>query len=175
MARRVALVDYHAMRKEFDNASDRAVAILGAAYVEEALLDALLVRLGIDTLSTVEELIGNGAPLGTFSNKIIIAESVRLIGPRTRGDLDRIRKIRNECAHAVNPVAFSDQRLKDLISALTPRTLPVPNMKAELPDVSKPRERFQECCHQIYDELYNDDRTYAYGAGREIPFGPELD
>jgi hypothetical protein len=152
MARRLALVDYKAMRKEFDNASDRAVAILGAAYVEEALLDALLVRLGIDTPNTVEELTGNGAPLGTFSNKIVMAESVRLIGPRTRGDLDRIRKIGNECAHSVNPVVFSDQRLKALTSALTPRALPLPHSKPELPDASMPRElsrvSFRACARE---------------------------
>ncbi len=59
----------------------------------------------------------NGAPLGTFSNKINLAEAVHLVGPRTRGDLDRIRKVRNECAHSVNPVSFHDDRLKALIAA----------------------------------------------------------
>jgi hypothetical protein len=175
MAKRAPLVDYKAMRKEFDNASDRVLGILGGAYVEDGLLDALLVRLGIDNPKTVEELIANGAPLGTFSNKIMCAESVRLIGPRTRGDLDRIRKIRNACAHSVNPVVFTGQPIKDFVSALTPRALPIPHSKPHLPDISTPRERFQECCHQIYDQLYNDDRTYAYGDGARIPFGFQLD
>lgn len=97
--RRVVLMDYQAMRKEFDHATDRAVAILVAAYVEEALLDALLFRLGSKKEEAVGELLENGAALSTFSNKISLAQAVHLIGPRTRGDLDRIRKVRNECAH----------------------------------------------------------------------------
>jgi hypothetical protein len=40
MSKRRVLADYQAMRNEFDHATDRAVAVLGAAYVEEALLDA---------------------------------------------------------------------------------------------------------------------------------------
>jgi hypothetical protein len=134
-----------------------------------------LVRIGNADDKTIEELISNGAPLGTFSNKIMCAAAVRLIGPRTRGDLDRIRKIRNASAHAVNPISFADQPLKDLAGALTPRALPIPNSKPELPDRSQPRQRFQECCHQIYDQLYNDDRSYAYGEGGNIPFGFEID
>jgi hypothetical protein len=83
MAKREPPIDYSAMRKEFDNASDRAAAILGAAYVEEALLDALLVRLGLEDDGVVEELRADGAPMGTFSNEIMLAQAVRLIGPRT--------------------------------------------------------------------------------------------
>lgn len=175
MAKRRALADYNAMRKEFDNASDRAVAILGAAYVEEALLDALLIRLGVKDETAVEELLENGAPLSTFSNKIILAEATHLIGPRTRGDLDRIRKVRNECAHSVNPVSFTDQRLKVLIAALTPRALPIYGSKPELPDASSPRERFQECCHQLYDQFYNDGRLEEFEErNRDDSFGFEM-
>ncbi len=164
------------MRQEFDRATDRAVAVLGAAYVEEALLDALLIRLGIEDQSAVEQLLENGAPLSTFSNKINLAEAVHLIGPRTRGDLDRIRKVRNECAHSVNPIVFTDQRLQALIAALTPRTLPIYGSKPELPDASKPRERFQECCHQLYDQFYNDGRLEEFEErNRDRSFGFEMD
>lgn len=175
MGKRRALEDYSAMREEFDNASDRAVAILGAAYVEEAVLDALLAEIGIEDQKTIEELLGNGAPFSTFSNKIMMVSVLGLIGPRTRGDLDRIRKIRNECAHSVNPISFTDQKIMAWSAALTPRRLPIPNVEAYLPDASKPRERFQECCHQIYDQLYNDDRTYDHGKGANVVFGFELD
>lgn len=99
MGKRQALKDYSAMRKEFDHASDRAVAILGAAYVEDAVLDALLAEIGVENPKIIEELLGNGAPFSTFSNKVIMASALGLIGPRTRGDLDRIRRVRNECAH----------------------------------------------------------------------------
>jgi len=175
MGKRRALEDYSAMRKEFDNASDRAVAILGAAYVEEAVLDALLTELGIEDPNNIDELLGNGAPLSTFSNKIMMASVLGLTGPRTRGDLDRIRKIRNECAHSVNPISFADQKIMSWAAALTPRSLPIPHSEKYLPDASKPRERFQECCHQIYDQLYNDDRSYDHGKGANVVFGFELD
>lgn len=176
MGKRRVLADYQAMRKEFDHATDRAVAILGAAYVEEALFDALIIRLGVKDQRAVDELLENGAPLSTFSNKISLAEAVYLIGPRTRGDLDRIRKIRNECAHSVNPISFCDQRMCALVAALTPRALPIYGSKPELPDASKPRERFQECCHQLYDHFYNDGRLEEFEErNRDCSFGFEMD
>jgi Domain of unknown function (DUF4145) len=176
MSKRRVLADYQAMRREFDHATDRAVAILGAAYVEETLLDALLVRLGVKDQNALEQLMENGAPLSTFSNKISLAEAVHLIGPRTRGDLDRIRKVRNECAHSVNPISFTDQRLQALIAALTPRALPIYGSKPELPDASRPRERFQECCHQLYDQFYNDDRLEEFEErNQDCSFGFEMD
>jgi hypothetical protein len=176
MSKRRVLANYHAMRQEFDHATDRAVAVLGASYVEEALLDALLVRLGIDDNIAVERLLENGAPLSTFSNKISLAEAVHLIGPRTKGDLDRIRRVRNECAHSVNPISFTDQRLKDLIAALTPRALPLYGSRPELPDASDPRSRFQECCHQLYDQFYNDGRLEKFEErNRDRSFGFEMD
>lgn len=181
MARRNTLKDYNALTSEFKHASDRAVGILGGAYVEEALLDALLFWLGMDSVQdrgagkAIEELLGNGAPLGTFSNKIMLAEAVKLIGPRTRRDLDLLRKVRNHCAHSINPNQFADAPLSEWVSNLSPRALPIPHSTAYLPDRSQPRQRFEECCHQLYDQFYNDDRaSLAQDLGGD-PYGFELD
>ncbi len=48
--------------------------------------------------------------------------------------------------------------------------------KAELPDASKPRERFQECCHQLYDQFYNDGRLDEFEErNQDDSFGFEMD
>lgn len=64
-----------------------------------------------------------------------------------------------------------------MIGALAPRALPqVYGSKPELPELSEPRKRFQECCHQLYDQFYNDDRLEEFEErNRDNSFGFEMD
>jgi hypothetical protein len=56
------------------------------------------------------------------------------------------------------------------------RALPIYGSKREPPDASTPRERFQECCCQIYGQFYNDGRSDEFEERNEgISFGFELD
>ena len=46
----------------------------------------------------------------------------------------------------------------------------------ELRDALKPRERFQECCHRLYDQFYNDDRLEEFEErNQDCSFGFEMD
>ena len=152
MAQRATLKSHEAMSEELRGASDRAAAIVIAAYVEELLLESLIDRLKLSDGKLLEELLGNGAPLSTFSNKILMAFAVGVVGATTRKDLDRIRKIRNACAHAVNPISMDAPDLKGTIEAFSPRKWGMlPDEKPWLP--SEPRKRFEEACFKIASNL----------------------
>jgi mannitol operon repressor len=60
---------------------------------------------------------GFNAPLGTLSARALAAFSLGLITEREYGDLDLLRKVRNEFAHNVH-ISFEDQRVRDLCERL---------------------------------------------------------
>jgi hypothetical protein len=79
--------------------NDRGAAILLAANLENALqytIEKFLESGG----ASMSELFGHNSPIGSFSSKIIIAHSLRILGKETRSNLDIIRTIRNAFAHA---------------------------------------------------------------------------
>ena len=97
---------------ELHSESERSAAIIGAAFVEDALQRALLSRMRSSLGSEDRRrLFGANGPLSTFSGKIIIGYATHLIGPRTRDDLDCIREIRNAFAHTVGSLSFETSQI----------------------------------------------------------------
>lgn len=94
MTRMATLIDE--MRSE----SDRSVAIVGAAWVEEALLAALLSCLDSHEKAKKRLFSVNGA-LGTFAARVDLARMVGMITDPIWRDLDKIREVRNIFAHRV--------------------------------------------------------------------------
>jgi hypothetical protein len=95
------------------NESDHSVAIVGAAYVEVALREALLFRMRSDLSKTDEgDLFDGLAPLSSFSAKIKLSYALGLFGAQTRYDLDTIKEIRNVFSHATAGASFSMDDIK---------------------------------------------------------------
>ena len=119
---------YHA---ELDGESDRAAAILAAAYFEERLRDAIM-RKFTDINKTLREKIFTGyGPLSTFSAKIDIARALGIYDQKTYNGLHKIKRIRNMFAHASTPIEFNQQDIADLCRNLTPKSpLTSENMRA---------------------------------------------
>lgn len=186
--------DYDEIREELSNATDRSLTILASAYVENALSDRLLWWLGslgcnsggeigattiaqnVQTYEKkiIKDLSGNGGPLGTFSNKIMLARALNLIGPKTKKDLGIIKSIRNTAAHSTKNFSFLELSISDQCADLSARQLPIQGDVAWLPPRTEPRKRFEECCHQIYDQLYNDPRDPLIKDISIIEFGFSL-
>jgi hypothetical protein len=82
----------------------RAAALGSAIMVEIGLTSVLKARLWIKNDKADDELFDFTGPLGTFSSKIKMAEAMRIIGPATRANFDRIREIRNYFAHTSRPL-----------------------------------------------------------------------
>lgn len=117
LKRQIALVE------ELNGQSDRGVAIVGAAWLEEAMAEALHEIMEKDEKSW-QRLFGPNGPLSTFSAKIDIG---RLLGCTTdtiKSDLHIIRGIRNEFAHQVvhkrtnEKLSFASDHVRDKCFAL---------------------------------------------------------
>jgi len=61
----------------------------------------------------VDGLFGGDAPLATFSSKIKLAFALGLITRKTRRQLDVIRQLRNDFAHARGALDFDDVKCRD--------------------------------------------------------------
>jgi DNA-binding MltR family transcriptional regulator len=99
--------------KEMQTESDRAVAVLVGAEVDNRLL-ALLEAFLFPPQKKSTRLLEQDGPLGTFSSKIEILYRVGLIPPEFHHDLHTIRAIRNEFAHKGVGLSFNSDRVRDL-------------------------------------------------------------
>jgi DNA-binding MltR family transcriptional regulator len=107
--------------------NDRARMILGCAILEQLLRMVLAPHFAeLDDAAQDELFEGANAPLASLSARIKVAHALGVFGPKTRRDLDRIRSIRNACAHSRVAVHFSDPAITeecDKFNALQLRTI----------------------------------------------------
>jgi DNA-binding MltR family transcriptional regulator len=112
-----------ALVEEMNGESDRAVAIVGAAWVEDALTEAIVAFLEEHRESSKRLFHGSG-PLATFSAKIDLARLLGMTSDAIRSDLHSIRGVRNEFAHHVahktehTRLTFSSAHILDKCLAL---------------------------------------------------------
>lgn len=104
------LSDAHA---EFQNESDRGCVLLGAAQVDFLLAKAIEKRLARGNEVSKTLLFETNAPIGTFASRITVAYALGIIGPKTKADLGVIRDIRNDFAHTVGSLDFSNRSVAD--------------------------------------------------------------
>lgn len=97
------IVRFHRVRLELVSQTDRGAAVLGGAYVDSILCEAIKTRLRDLKLPKQVTLFGRlfkgYGPLAAFSARIDIGYSLHLIGEHTYADLQIIRGIRNDFAH----------------------------------------------------------------------------
>lgn len=103
--------------KELQNQTDRGVAIVGVAWVEEALLAALESFLQDDKKAR-NSLFGTNGPVSTFSARIYLARLLGMTSKVITSDLHILRKLRNEFAHSVldagnNLLSFTTPGMSD--------------------------------------------------------------
>ncbi|OWY27324.1 hypothetical protein [Herbaspirillum robiniae] len=103
-----------ALIEEIEEQTDRGVAIVGAAWIEEAMTTAMESFLHADSKAW-SRLFGSNGPLSTFSAKIDLCSLLGLISGTIKSDLHIIREIRNEFAHQI--VHRSEHTKLNFISA----------------------------------------------------------
>ena len=96
--------------KEFQAETDRGAALVGAALLDEQLLE-LLKSYFLKNKQSKELLEGGTAPLGTFSARIKACYCLGLITDLEHKELQLIRKVRNEFAHHVHGISFKDESI----------------------------------------------------------------
>lgn len=104
--------EFAAFRRALTNESDRGCALFASAYLDKALSDLLFLSL-VNSKKIDSELFEGNSPLATFSSRIKMAFYLGKISAECRGDLETIRKIRNEFAHDANLISFDTQSIAD--------------------------------------------------------------
>jgi mannitol operon repressor len=123
---------YFEFLQELRRESDRGLALIGGAFLDEKLAATLAAFFSSDPAL----LHGKNAPLGSFSARIETCFALGLIEEGERNECDYIRRIRNEFAHKLVGTSFKQQRIIDLCK----------NLKSPLPDgpdQHPPRFRFE--------------------------------
>lgn len=101
----------------YERGSDRAVAVVCLAIVENRLTDLLKAAMRKDE-KTQEELFNPSGPIGSLGTKIKLAYMLGLIHADVYSDLRLVTKIRNEFAHSVRITSFDEPSIKRRISSL---------------------------------------------------------
>jgi len=105
------------LTNEFEDESDRAAAILAAAYIDKLLGEVLKTTM-IDT-KEVKHLVDDfNAPLGTFAAHARAAYCLDLTSKEQFDDIQTIRRIRNDFAHKLTGLSFSNQSISAKCSNL---------------------------------------------------------
>ena len=96
---------------ELENDGPRGAVLLGSALLDDILKRLLLSRMIALTKDEDERLFGGMGPLATMSARVAVIYAFGLITKQTKGDLDRIRKIRNCFGHTGKKIDFDDPEI----------------------------------------------------------------
>jgi DNA-binding MltR family transcriptional regulator len=135
--------------EEINDQSDRGAAIIGVAWLEEAIAAALESFLQPHSNSW-KRLFGGNGPLGTFSAKIDISRLLGLTTDVIYSDLHILREVRNQFAHQVvhkadqSKLSFESSHIRDKCLALN-------CVRHE--QISEPREAFVRACAILYADF----------------------
>jgi hypothetical protein len=102
---------------DYAEPNERAIAIVGAAFLDRLLAD-MLANFFVDDEKESGKLLASDGQLGQFSARITTCYCLGLIGETIKSDLRLVGKIRNRFAHEVQ-IDFSDPRIKSWCEALS--------------------------------------------------------
>ncbi len=115
--------DFSRFTAELQRETDRGLALVGAALLDEKLTQTL--RSFFCEEKSAESLLDDGdAPLGTFSSRTELCFALGLIDEFEYQEINLIRKVRNEFAHAKHGTTFQTEKIKSFCS----------NLKSHLPE-----------------------------------------
>lgn len=101
---------------DYSEASDRAVAIVGPAFLDTLLSD-ILIEFMVEDEREVFKLLQPEGPLGTYGSRVTACYCLGLIGRIVTADLRLVGKIRNRFAHDLRS-DFSDTKISQWCRAL---------------------------------------------------------
>ena len=131
---------------ELQRESDRGLPLVGAALIDELLQETL--RSFFIEGKTSDKLLDEATgPLSTYSSRSKTCYALGLINDYEHSEIEMIRRIRDEFAHAKHGKSFSDDRIRSFCS----------NLKSNLPEgypTEDPRFRFLSAVVAVVLRLY---------------------
>jgi len=101
----------------YEQGSDRAVAVVCTAIVENRLTDLIATAMRPDA-DVFRELFRPAGPVGSLASKIRLAYLMRLLHEDVYRDLLVVTKIRNDFAHSVKITSFEDLSIRSRVESL---------------------------------------------------------
>jgi DNA-binding MltR family transcriptional regulator len=95
---------------DYSEASDRAVAIVGPAFLDTLLSD-ILTEFMVEDEREVKKLLQPDGPLGTYGSRVTACYCLGLVGAIVTADLRLVGKIRNQFAHEIR-ANFADPKIR---------------------------------------------------------------
>lgn len=132
---------------DYREASDRAVAIVGPAFID-TLLGGILTEFMVDDDKEVRKLLQPDGPLGTYGGRVTACYCFGLIGPIVVADLRLVGKIRNRFAHEIR-ASFDDPKISGWCKQLRWHRECLGNA----PDEATDRDLFQVGVNQLVSHL----------------------
>ncbi len=134
--------------EELKRETDRGLPLVGAALIDEKLLETLQAFF-IEGKSSNKLLTEGNAPLGTFSSRIEACYALGLIDEFEYQEIGLIRKVRNEFAHSKHGLSFQTEKIKGYCTSF----------KSDLPQgagypINDPRFRFMNAVVCVVLRLY---------------------
>ncbi len=99
-----------------DESNDRAMVIVGAAFLDTQL-EHIITTFLVDDEKEIQTMLRPDQPLGTYGGKIRLAYCLGLVGVNVRNDLKLIGKIRNKFAHDLY-ASFEDPDIQSWVASL---------------------------------------------------------
>ncbi|MEB3121109.1 MAG: hypothetical protein VKL41_07780 [Snowella sp.] len=143
-----ALFEFSKLFK-YEEKNDRAIAIVGAAFLD-TLLEHILVNFLADDEKEVKKMLKYDQPLGTYGNRITMAYCLGLIGKIIRDDLRLVGRIRNRFAHDLY-ASFNDEKIQSWCKSLKWHRIAI---LIESPSEATARDLFQVGVNQIVAHLH---------------------
>lgn len=111
--------DRKAFEAELDGESDRAAALVAAAYLEttvELAIRAVFVAFPSEGDEMI--LFGSTGAFANFAVKVRVAYLLGIFGEMTKADILQVIAIRNRFAHSSKPLNFDDAKIKTMCNKL---------------------------------------------------------
>jgi DNA-binding MltR family transcriptional regulator len=138
--------DLQAFLVELQGESDRGLALVGAAVIDDKLRQ-ILAAFFCDAEAT-KNLLGRERPLSTFAARADACLALGLIEKIEHHEITIIRKVRNEFGHARHGTSFKTPLVQDLVASLEIKMPEVPGAKYTT------RSRFSFAAIQIVVRLF---------------------
>jgi len=133
---------------EYAEPNDRAIAIVGPAFLD-TLLTEILINFLVDDENEIQRLMQPEGPLGTYGAKVSACYCLGLIGETVKSDLRLVAKILNRFAHDLR-ADFSDKQIKSWCNLLRWHK---ESLLCEPPSAATARDLFQVGVNQLVCHL----------------------
>lgn len=109
--------DSRRFMEDLQKETDRGVALVGAAFLDDVLA-ALLRAAMVDDSKITNKLLEYPGPVSTSAARADLAYCMGLLGPDMYADLKVIREVRNRFGHSHVPASFEDAEIARLCGQL---------------------------------------------------------